>query len=105
MDNQLYQQAKSLVCETLEISESELSDSTLFVDDLGIDSILIIELKTQFEEKYGIQIDKEDLPNLNSLEEIMAYLTQRNVNPAWKSHEIIQTRIPANSIQNWTGII
>lgn len=81
MDNQLYQQAKSLVCETLEISESELSDKTLFVDDLGIDSILIIELKTQFEEKYGIQIDKEDLPNLNSLDEIMAYLTQRNVNP------------------------
>ncbi len=82
MDNQLYQQAKSLVCETLEISENELSDKTLFVDDLGIDSILIIELKTQFEEKYGIQIDKEDLPNLNSLDEIMAYLTQRNVNPA-----------------------
>ena len=82
MDNQLYQQAKSLVCETLEISESELSDNTLFVDDLGIDSILIIELKTQFEETYDIQIDKEDLPNLNSLDDIMAYLTQRNVNPA-----------------------
>ncbi|MCG8338870.1 MAG: acyl carrier protein [Proteobacteria bacterium] len=82
MDNQLYQQAKSLVCETLEISESELSDHTLFVDDLGIDSILIIELKTQFEETYDIQIDKEDLPNLNSLDDIMAYLTQRNVNPA-----------------------
>ncbi len=82
MDNQLYQQAKSLVCETLEISESELSDHTLFVDDLGIDSILIIELKTQFEETYDIQIDKEDLPNLNSLDDIMAYLTQRNVHPA-----------------------
>jgi acyl carrier protein len=81
MDNQLYQQAKSLVCETLEISESDLNDTTLFVDDLGIDSILIIELKTQFEEKYGIQIDKEDLPNLNSLEEIIAYLQQRNVTP------------------------
>ena len=81
MNDQLYQQAKILVCDTLEIPEDELQDNTLFVDDLGIDSILIIELKTRFEEQYDLVIPKEDLEQLNSLAEIMVYLTQKNITP------------------------
>ena len=49
------------------------------IDDLDIDSILIIELKTQFEEKYEISIDKEDLNLITSLSDIMNYLEQQNV--------------------------
>jgi acyl carrier protein len=79
MDQRLYQQAKELVCDTLEIGEAELQDSTHFVDDLGIDSILIIELKTRFEEQYDIAIDKEALKDLNCLTDILGYLTARNV--------------------------
>ncbi len=79
MDERLYQQAKQLVCETLEVGEEELQDATHFVDDLGIDSILIIELKTRFEEQYDIAIDKEALKNLNCLTDIIGYLTERNV--------------------------
>ncbi len=79
MDENLYRQAKQLVCETLEVGEEELEDSTHFVDDLGIDSILIIELKTQFEERYDIEINKEELKNLNCLTDIMKYLTAKKV--------------------------
>lgn len=79
MTEQLYQQARTLVCETLEIETDELNDTTHFVDDLGIDSILIIELKTRFEETYQISIDKEELTELNCLSDIMTYLTARQV--------------------------
>ncbi|MBU2643905.1 acyl carrier protein [bacterium] len=79
MDDLLYRQARRLVCETLEVSEEVLQDSTLFVDDLGIDSILIIELKTRFEEQYGITIDKEILKDLNCLTDILEYLDSRNI--------------------------
>lgn len=79
MDSTLYQQAKEIVCETLEVSENELKDHTLFIDDLCVDSILIIELKTLFEEKYQIKIPKEDLEDINSLANIMAYLSDKNV--------------------------
>ena len=79
MDDRLYTQVKQLVCETLEVDEEELQDATHFVDDLGIDSILIIELKTQFEEKYDIAISKEDLKDLNCLTDILGYLAAGNV--------------------------
>lgn len=79
MDEKLYHQAKTLVCETLEVGAEALQDSTHFVDDLGIDSILIIELKTQFEETYGISIDKEALKDLNRLSDIMDYLVAHKI--------------------------
>jgi acyl carrier protein len=79
MDECLYQQAKALVCETLEVGEEVLQDLTHFVDDLGIDSILIIELKTRFEEQYDMTIGKEVLKNLNCLTDIIGYLAERNI--------------------------
>jgi len=79
MDDSLYREAKELVCQTLELPPEELGDETLFIDDLGIDSILIIEMKTRFEETYHIKIDKADLPSLNSLLDVVTYLETRNI--------------------------
>lgn len=78
-NDKIYKEAKELVCSTLEITPDELNDETLFVDDLGCDSILIIELKTQFEEKYNISIAKQDLEKLISLKDVVNYLTEREV--------------------------
>ncbi|MBU3914248.1 acyl carrier protein [bacterium] len=82
MDNKIYLAVKELVCETLEIPEDELNDDTLFINDLGCDSILIIEMKTQFEERYNIVIDKEDIEELASLKDVVNYLTKRNIKVA-----------------------
>lgn len=82
MNDRLYTETKALVCEVLEIPEEELEDQALFIEDLGIDSILIIEMKTKFEEKYGIKIEKEELSELNSLLGLVNYLSARNVNPS-----------------------
>ena len=79
---ELYSEVKELICETLEVPEDEISDDTHFVDDLGIDSILIIELKTLFEEKYTIAIDKDDLNELTSLAAVMNYLSTKDLKPA-----------------------
>ncbi len=78
---ELYPEVKELICETLEVEENEISDDTHFVDDLGIDSILIIELKTLFEEKYSIAIDKDDLNELTSLAAVMNYLSTKDLKP------------------------
>ena len=78
---ELYSEVKELICETLEVAEDEINDDTHFVDDLGIDSILIIELKTLFEEKYTIAIDKDDLNELTSLAAVMNYLSTKDLKP------------------------
>ena len=82
MNTELYKQIKDLICQVLEVPEDELGDNTHFIDELGIDSILIIELKTKFEEKYPITIDKDDLNELTSLSSIFNYLTNKKVSAA-----------------------
>ncbi|MDH4120636.1 MAG: acyl carrier protein [Deltaproteobacteria bacterium] len=77
MAQELVNDAKDVICQTLEIDPAQLGLTTHFVDDLGIDSILIVELKTKFEEKYGIKIPKEDVGSLVTLNDVVAYLTLR----------------------------
>lgn len=79
MEDELYDQAKQLICETLEIPQEDLHDETRLVDDLGVDSILIVELKTRFEERYGIKIPKEILPELNTLGGVVGYLSTQQL--------------------------
>lgn len=77
MNKTLYQEVKALVCEIIEIPVEELAGETLFVDELGIDSILIIEMKTIFEEKYGVEIEKDELEQFNCLDAIVNYLSTK----------------------------
>ncbi len=78
MSEKLYQEVKKLVSEIIEMPEEEFEGDTRFVDDLGIDSILIIEMKTIFEEKYGVEIGKDELEQFNCLDAIVNYLAAKN---------------------------
>ncbi|MCP4298410.1 MAG: acyl carrier protein [Proteobacteria bacterium] len=79
MDDKVYQEAKDLICEVIEVEQEELEDDIRLVEDLGVDSILILELKSEFEKKYSIKIDKENLSELNSLAQITGYLKAQNI--------------------------
>ncbi len=79
MDDKVYQEARDLICEVIEVEQEELEDDIRLVEDLGVDSILILELKSEFEKKYSIKIDKENLSELNSLAQITGYLKAQNI--------------------------
>ncbi len=50
------------------IDPSEVTPETSFVDDLDIDSLSMVEIAVQTEDKYGVQIPDEDLAGLRTLE-------------------------------------
>ena len=52
-------------------------DSTRLVEDLGIDSLLMVEIVILTEEVLGITVDNEELRNLRTLGDVKAYLRAR----------------------------
>lgn len=52
----------------------EADDNTRLLEDLGIDSLLMVEIVMMVEETLAIQIENEELRNLRSLGDIKAYL-------------------------------
>lgn len=58
------QTIKEIVCDILEIEPGEVTDTSLFKEDHGADSLRAIEIVAALEKRYSVVIDQGDLPRL-----------------------------------------
>jgi len=71
---------RSLVAEIIEKDPSEIKSDARFVEDLGVDSMMALEILAGIEKKYKISIPEEKLADFKTLDSIVAiakeYLTK-----------------------------
>jgi len=60
-------------------TDTEITETTSFKDDLGADSLDIFELVMALEEEYGIEIPSEDLENVNTVGDVIQYLKAHDI--------------------------
>lgn len=58
---------KEVAARVLEVEESELTDDTLFKEDLDADSMKLIELLANLEIEYDVEIDEDALEKMTNL--------------------------------------
>lgn len=71
-----FEKVRELIVSTLNYDADEIKEDTKLMEDLGADSLDLVELNMALEEKYGISIPEEDFPNLTSVDKIAAYLDE-----------------------------
>jgi acyl carrier protein len=65
---------KEIVCDVLELEESEVTDTSLFSEDHDADSLRAIEILASLEKAFGVVIDQSELTrmvNLNGVYEVV----------------------------------
>ena len=70
MDNttdKLTQEIRSMIAEIAERDEEEIKDNLSFVEDLGFDSMMALEILANLEKKYKIKIPEEELTKLDNV--------------------------------------
>ena len=65
---------KSIIVEQLGVEEGEVGENASFTEDLGADSLDIVELVMAFEEEFGIEIPDEDAEKISRVSEAVAYI-------------------------------
>ncbi|WP_067969015.1 meromycolate extension acyl carrier protein AcpM [Mycolicibacter icosiumassiliensis] len=65
-----------IIEEVTGIEPSEVTIEKSFIDDLDIDSLSMVEIAVQTEDKYGVKIPDEDLAGLRTVGDVVAYLQQ-----------------------------
>ena len=65
---------KQIIDEQLGIDEGEVVANASFVDDLGADSLDVVELIMAFEEEFGIEIPDEDAEKLLTVRDAINYI-------------------------------
>ena len=58
---------RALVAEVLEVEPHEINGAALFVKDLGMDSMMALEILAGIEKKYRIALPEDTLPKFTSL--------------------------------------
>jgi len=65
---------KEIIAKELEVDVKQLTGEAKFVEDLGADSLDIVELVMALEEEFGIDIADEDADKLKTVGDAMGYL-------------------------------
>ncbi|MBI2377602.1 MAG: acyl carrier protein [Deltaproteobacteria bacterium] len=67
---------RSIIVEQLGTSEDEVKPEASFIDDLGADSLDIVELVMAMEEEFEIEIPDEEAENIKTVGDAIKYITE-----------------------------
>jgi acyl carrier protein len=68
---------KKIIVEQLGVDENQVNPSALFVDDLGADSLDIVELVMAFEEAFDLDIPDEDAEKIKTVKDTIDYVESK----------------------------
>ncbi len=68
------EKVKEIIVEQLGVDESQVDPSASFVDDLGADSLDIVELVMAFEEAFDLDIPDEDAEKIKTVKDAIDYI-------------------------------
>lgn len=68
---------KGIICEQLGVSMEEVTPEASFIEDLGADSLDIVELIMALEGEYDIEISDEDAEKIQTVNDVITYIQER----------------------------
>lgn len=71
------EKVKQIIVEQLGVDESQVEPSASFVDDLGADSLDIVELVMAFEEAFDLDIPDEDAEKIKTVGDAIKYIEDK----------------------------
>ena len=73
----IVERVKSIIVDQLNVSAEEVTNEASFIEDLGADSLDIVELIMALEEEYDIEIPDEDAEKIQSVQDVINYIQSR----------------------------
>jgi acyl carrier protein len=67
-------EVKRIIIEQLDVDEADIKPEASFIDDLGADSLGLVELVLAFEEAFEIDIPDEDTEKIRSVGDAVSYI-------------------------------
>jgi acyl carrier protein len=68
-----------IIMEQLDVTREECLPEASFIDDLGADSLDLVELIMEMEETFSIQIADNELQQIRSIKDVLDYLRNKGV--------------------------
>ncbi|AHI05986.1 hypothetical protein BDW_07430 [Bdellovibrio bacteriovorus W] len=73
----IHPKVKDIIVEQLGVDPDKVKAEASFIDDLGADSLDIVELVMAMEEEFDIEIPDEDAEKLKTVQDVASYLEKK----------------------------
>ena len=70
----IFEEVKAVVCEQLNVSADEVKPESKFVEDLGADSLDVVELVMALEEKFDIEIPDDQAEKIQTVHDAVSFI-------------------------------
>ena len=70
----MFEQISEIISKQLKAELEEITPDTNIMEDLGADSLDIVELLMAIEETFGVNVPDEDVPGLKTVKDIIDYI-------------------------------
>ncbi len=74
----IFAEVKRIIVEQLDVDEAQIKIESSFIDDLGADSLGLVELVLAFEETFDLDIPDEDTEKIRTVQNAVDYITQHS---------------------------
>ncbi len=65
---------KAILSEQFDVDESELNEDTRLDDDLGADSLDVVDLMMSLEDNFDVEIQDEDIEKIRTVGDLVGYI-------------------------------
>ena len=73
----LFDDVKEVVVEQLNVNPDEVKEESKFVEDLGADSLDVVELVMALEEKFDIEIPDDEAEKIGTVQDVLDYIENK----------------------------
>ena len=71
---EIFEKVKAIIVEQLQVNEETVTEEASFIDDLGADSLDLVELIMALEEEFGIEIPDADAEKVVTVADVVNYI-------------------------------
>ncbi|MCL4493534.1 MAG: acyl carrier protein [Firmicutes bacterium] len=73
---QVFDKVKEIIVDQLGVDEEEVTSEASFIDDLGADSLDIVELIMALEEEFGLEIPDDEAEKISTVHDAVEYIRE-----------------------------
>lgn len=72
-----FEKVREIICEQLDLAEEKVTMEASITEDLGADSLEVVDLVMSLEEEFDIEIPDEEVENIKVVGDIVKYIEER----------------------------
>lgn len=72
----MFEKIRKIICDQLELEEDAVTMDSILLDDLGADSIDLVDLVMSFEDEFDMEISDEALESIKTVGDVVKYIEE-----------------------------